>query len=267
MLRFSIITCVSNYDLYRSCVADSIELSDFGDYELISIDNTMGWYSAAAALNMGSKTAKGEILIFCHQDIKFPSNWLPIVNEQLLLISEKDLNWGVSGVMGVKNNGLFAGNIIDPHTTTKIGKLPCKVETLDEVCLIMRKSSALRFDESLGGFHLYGADICLQSRQLGLSCYAIDAPFEHLSKGKVDESFLKIAEKLKEKWSKIKGSPYVIETTCGVFRLKYGIFSNLYYHYKRQRRKLIRRLHKLYIKDNNDRRSVKALSISSDAGI
>jgi hypothetical protein len=106
----------------------------------------------------------------------------------------------------------------------------------------MQKDSKLQFDESLGGFHLYGADICLQARQAHRKCYAIDAPFEHLSAGKIDSSFWEIAEKLKKKWAQIKGSPDTIVTTCGVFRIRNGIRPTLAFYYKEIRRRIIRRL-------------------------
>jgi hypothetical protein len=144
--------------------------------------------------------------------------------------------------MGVKQSGFFVGNIIDPHTCVKVGSLPSEVVSLDEVCLILRKDSFLQFDDNLGGYHLYGADICLQANQSGLRCYAIDAPFEHLSAGKVDNSFWEMAEKLREKWSRVKNAPHVIETTCGVFQLKSGLFGTLCYRFKVFTRKIIRRV-------------------------
>jgi hypothetical protein len=50
-----------------------------------------------------------------------------------------------------------------------------EVRTLDEVLLILKKSSGLRFDQRIPGFHMYGADICLEAHRHGLKCYAISA--------------------------------------------------------------------------------------------
>ena len=52
---------------------------------------------------------------------------------------------------------------------------PTCVQTLDEIVLIVRKSSGLRFDEALGGYHFYGADICMQASERGMRSYAIPA--------------------------------------------------------------------------------------------
>ena len=43
-------------------------------------------------------------------------------------------------------------------------ELPARAATLDELLLVIRRDSPLRFDPSLG-FHMYGADICLQAAE------------------------------------------------------------------------------------------------------
>jgi hypothetical protein len=58
-----------------------------------------------------------------------------------------------------------------------------EVRTLDEAVLILRKSSGLRFDPELPGFHLYGADICLEAEARRLKCYAISAFCIHNTNG------------------------------------------------------------------------------------
>ena len=58
-----------------------------------------------------------------------------------------------------------------------------EVMSLDELILILRKSSGLRFDEQLDGFHMYGTDICLEARRRGMKCYAISAFCVHNTNG------------------------------------------------------------------------------------
>src|SRR5262249_30129449 len=60
--------------------------------------------------------------------------------------------------------------------------LPAAVATLDELLLIVPRDSPLRFDPELG-FHLYGADLCLQARECGLAVVALGAPCRHISRG------------------------------------------------------------------------------------
>ena len=53
--------------------------------------------------------------------------------------------------------------------------VPEVVETLDEIVLIVRKSSGLRFDPQLPHFHMYGVDLCLSARSKGLVNYVLPA--------------------------------------------------------------------------------------------
>ena len=49
------------------------------------------------------------------------------------------------------------------------------MESLDEAVLIWRKSTGLRLDPQIPGFHMYGADICQEAKRLQMKCYAIAA--------------------------------------------------------------------------------------------
>ena len=237
--KIGIFSCVSDFEKF-GILKNSLQL--INNSSLVPINNTYDNFSIPFVFNHATNTSSFDILIFVHQDVIFPENWLRYTVKQIEHVEVQDSAWGVVGIMGVKKNGFFAGNIIDPHTKTKMGNLPCEVVALDEVCLILRKDANLLFDESLGGFHFYGADICLQATQKEMKCYAIDAPLIHLSGGKLDRSFWEMAKKLKEKWSTIPYSPNVIETTCGVFRLKNTFWSVIEYTFKVLRRKGIRRI-------------------------
>ncbi|HBH47737.1 MAG TPA: hypothetical protein DDX98_03820 [Bacteroidales bacterium] len=240
------------------CYNDKKKFQEFSkllideDCSIHSIENIENIHSIPSAYNLLFKKIKSEYIIYLHQDVIIPSNWKIKICDQIKEIEKIDKKWGVIGIMGVKNNGFFAGHIIDPHTRSRFCSLPCEVETLDEVCLVLRRDANLKFDEYLGGFHFYGADICLQARQKRLKCYAIDAPIQHLSGGKADQSFWEMAKKMKSKWSQIDGSINTIETTCGVFKLNDKIWTNIEYLYKNVRRKFIRRLQKRHINQSHE---------------
>lgn len=241
-MQISFISCVNDFDIYKACVTASVpNQHENVATELIPIDNTSSNLSAAAALNQGLNDAKGDIVVFCHQDVKFSKNWLDKLTKQISIVESKEKNWGILGSYGVDVKGRFVGNVVDPHNSPPSRKLPVQVQSLDEHCLIIRKNSRLCFDEELGGFHFYGADICLQARQKGMKCYAIDACVEHLSGGKEDANFYLMAEKFCRKWKNIPTAPDIIETTCGVFKIKKGIISNLMYLLVVLRRKICRR--------------------------
>lgn len=235
---FSIVVVYNNERRLNEILLPSLK-NQTAKFELIPLDNTVGQFkSAAKALNNGGKQAKGKYLIFVHQDVSFSPNWLSNVLEQISLVDKTNQQWGVLGLMGVTAGGEFAGHIIDLHGHLYRPPLPREVLSLDEVCLVIRKDSNLRFDESLGGFHLYGADLCLQAKVKGLANYAIDACVRHLGQGKMGQDFWATSERLYAKW-KVNDCPtFVIETTCGVFRLRSGVIARLRYDIKRLQRRL-----------------------------
>ena len=67
------------------------------------------------------------------------------------------------------------GWVVDRGRMLRDGpELPARVATLDKLLLIVRRDSGLRFERELG-FHLYGADICLQAREQRLAVVALEA--------------------------------------------------------------------------------------------
>jgi hypothetical protein len=80
-------------------------------------------------------------------------------------------------------------------------ELPARVATLDELLLVVPKSSQLRFDPALG-FHLYGADLCLQARERGLAVVVLGAPCHHNSRNiGLPEAFFASARVFARKWA------------------------------------------------------------------
>ena len=207
-MTVSIVTCVNDFEAYNANIRDGVYAPKT---QLIPVDNTDNSMSAAQALNIGIDRAVHEIVVCCHQDVRFPIGWADALHEQLMQIGDND--FGVLGTFGIDMGGQYAGNIKDPHSNPTLGDLPCLAQSLDEHCLVIRKSSGLRFDEELGGFHMYGADICLEAMCRGLKNYVIDARLEHLSGGKVDDGFRETADKFVEKWEK-RGLRGWVTTTC-----------------------------------------------------
>jgi glycosyltransferase involved in cell wall biosynthesis len=79
-------------------------------------------------------------------------------------------------------------------------ELPARVATLDDLMLVVRRDTPLRFDPELG-FHLYRADICLQAHEQSLAVVAIGALCHHNSRSDgLPESFYCSAEVFAGKW-------------------------------------------------------------------
>ena len=261
LAKISVVSCVNDFGKYNSCVRSSFQQEQRdGTVQLVPIDNTLNTFSAPAALNKGLKRAQGELVVFCHQDVLFPEKWIENLLQQISIIEKTHKNWGVLGTFGVAKNGMFAGHIIDLSGHFYCLPLPAEVQSLDEHCLIIKNKSGLCFDENLGGFHLYGADICLEAMAKGLTNFAIDACVQHLSSGKADAEFHKATSKLYQKW-KNKNPPLpVIETTCKMCRLQGGIKGILAYKIarlkRRRRRKKMQELLREGIKYENLRHDI-----------
>ena len=143
-----------------------------------------GHSSAAAAYNSGIARASGEVLVFIHQDVYLPAGWFQDFSRALLWLEEYDPDWGVLGSFGKDRFGKSIGFAYSAGLRQILGgrlERPAEVATLDEMLLVLRRSSGMRFDEKLPGFHLYGTDVCLQARSRNLRNYAVSAFCVHNS--------------------------------------------------------------------------------------
>jgi hypothetical protein len=57
-----------------------------------------------------------------------------------------------------------------------------EVASVDEIVIVLKRSTGLRFDEQLPGFHLYATDVIQQARQQGLKAFVFDGPVVHNSR-------------------------------------------------------------------------------------
>jgi hypothetical protein len=151
-------------------------------YQLILVDNTKGQFkSAPEALNYGGNRAKGDYIMFAHQDISlFSIYWLEDVEKML-----RDLpDLGIAGCAGVGFSGERRGFIKDRAALYgKPFKSSEAVQVLDECALIIPKNiyNKFKFDKILKGWHRYGADYCLSVARSGLKAYVIPAFVFHNS--------------------------------------------------------------------------------------
>jgi hypothetical protein len=142
-----------------------------------------GYPSASKAYNDAIEKSRNDLIIFAHQDVIFPDEWLAQLEKALRYLEINDPDWGVLGCYGRTLDQGAHGYVYSPGPGF-IGapfENPAKVQTLDEIVLILRKSSGLRFDDTLPNFHLYGTDICMRASKLGRRSYAIPALCVHNS--------------------------------------------------------------------------------------
>lgn len=199
--RYSILICATNKTQLETLIG-SIKSRE--EYELVFINNRSNYFWASEALNTLTKTSRGEILFWMHQDVTFDS-YEPFagVNDT---INKLDGNFGILGPAGVQVGSKGAIKGVD-FSSLKYNFDYMRVQTLDEFCLIGKRSNNLEFGEYLDHFHFYGADICLQSLEKGLNNYVIKIPITHHSGGDGNlkkrggyESYIKQGRKMYKKW-------------------------------------------------------------------
>jgi hypothetical protein len=99
-------------------------------------------------------------------------------------IAGRDPAWAVLGVFGAAADGRRFGRVWCSAHERELGgpfTTPGSVVSLDELLLVVRRSSGLRFDETLPGFHLYGTDIVQAALAGGFGAYVVHAPVVHNS--------------------------------------------------------------------------------------
>jgi hypothetical protein len=175
--NFTIVVAVNDMDVLQKNLYQSPDIKNDSKKQLII---KRGYRAAALAYNEAIEEAKNEIIIFVHQDVYFPEDWFVSLRKSLSYFEKEKIDWGVLGCFGTREErrkeegygsvysngwGLIGREISKPEL----------VQTLDEIVLVIKKSSGLRFDPTLPYFHLYGTDICMSAREKGLKPYAIPA--------------------------------------------------------------------------------------------
>lgn len=197
-----------------------------------------GFNSAAKAYNDATDRAQNELMVFVHQDIILPEQWLNQVEDALQHLEEQDPSWGVLGCYGKTQTNEGRGWVYQsgPGMIGAPFENPVPVQTLDEIVLILRRSSHLRFDEGLPHFHLYGTDICLRAKESGRTSYAIPAFCIHnSSQGFVlPKEFYECYWHVRRAWS----SQLPIQASCiRITRLNLAMYkrrlSEIYFRYRR----------------------------------
>jgi hypothetical protein len=168
------VVSVNNAALFKDNFLASPCLGQLEGHEVLVQE---GFSSAAKAYNAAIDRAANDLIVFCHQDILLPEAWPCQLQTALDQLERTDPRWGVLGSYGKSQDGRGWGHVYSSGRGV-IGEAlprPVAVQTLDEIVLILRKSSGLLFDASLPHFHFYGTDICLRSAERGMRSYAISA--------------------------------------------------------------------------------------------
>jgi len=199
MPDFSIITCVSDADVYDQCLLRSVNKMR-GDYdiEVIPIVNNDNRYSASNALNIGIDVSNSDVLVFAHQDVSLLDDWFAKLDGAIKSLPR---NWGALGSAGIstkyarcdigdwggylKEKEMIVGTVYESEESLSNApywdgeKKIAQVHCVDECLMVLNKKTGLKFDKMFNGFHFYGVDICLQARSAGHTVWSSYLPIIH----------------------------------------------------------------------------------------
>lgn len=196
MSSIAFVTLVNDRAQFDDCQRSLREQVDPLPEWLAVEPNAKGW-NAAQGLNHGIAELDADWVVCVHQDVLFPPGFWQRLSDGL---GSQPAEVALAGLVGCQRNGRFRGHIHDPNGHCYWGPVPDEVLTLDEVLIAVRKSSGLRFDAAVPGFHCYGSDLCFQADERGLRAVVLDAPVVHLSTGKIDDNYERASQWLLERW-------------------------------------------------------------------
>jgi hypothetical protein len=174
------VACVNDdAQLHHNLLASPC-LAEGSPHELL-LYRDMG--SAAEGLNRGIREATHDLVVLVQQDVYLPAWWPARLRRQWDAASpvEEPAVGGPVGVRYREGGRTHVGHCIDRDALFRTDHaLPAEVDGLDEVLMVVPKSSDLRFDPALG-WHLYGTDLALQAHAAERRVVVLDIPCHHNS--------------------------------------------------------------------------------------
>jgi hypothetical protein len=210
-MPLSFVVGVTDFEILQNNFMASPCVAEAGSpHEVILV---RGGPNVTAKLSRGLEQAKHDWVVCIHQDVWLPPSWDLQLAQQ---IEEAERLFGPVGVAGVYGVGDVVssddcthplsveriGWVIDRGRTLKDGpELPARIATIDELLLVVRRDTPLKFDPALRN-HFYGVDLCLQAQEKGLATVALAALCKHNSRHVgLGEGFHESAAKFARKWS------------------------------------------------------------------
>lgn len=141
--------------------------------------------SAAIAYNRALDAAgpdAADVVVLAHHDVYLPQGWERLLAARIAEVGATDPDWALIGAFGIGLDGAHLGPVWSSSLGMIVGRVPMHpmpVQGFDELLIVLRRSSGLRFDEALPGWHLYGTDIVQTARAAGRGAFAVGLPCIH----------------------------------------------------------------------------------------
>ncbi|MEQ9489399.1 MAG: glycosyltransferase [Alphaproteobacteria bacterium] len=180
------------------------------------------------AYNKGINDCDREIIVFAHQDVYLPEGWEQNLARAIEWLEEKSAKWAVLGIVGVTYENQIVGTIWSSGASREYStqmEYPLLTTSIDEVVIVLNKSSGIRFDGSLPNFHLYGTDIVRIAQKAGYDSFVIYAPVIHNSnqlRG-LDAGYRLAYRFMKKKW---RDHLPIKTSVCTISKYNFSLFIN-----------------------------------------
>lgn len=205
-------------------VVSNIQKTIGVEHEIIKINNP-GTMSLSRAYNFGAEQAKYDHLLFVHDDVIFQTeNWGSILCRYLME--------NTSGIIGIAGSDYVpsapSGWFVQKQNSENT-KHPAQAFAVDGVFMAVSKNhfKEIKFNENIGGYHGYDLDFSLRMAQKYQNFIIKDIRLEHLSAGKIDQTYLKNNMQIRN----ALGSSFQKYRDAKLEKLAFVNFLNLYFKY------------------------------------
>ena len=171
-----VVACNDEAQLQRNLMASDMVAQG------VPVQIERGVASASIAYNRGLDATTVPYVIFAHQDVYFPPGWEKRLAKAIDWLDQNAPDWALVAPFGMALDGTHRGDVFTTSLSRRVGQpvtTPLPVQSFDELVIVLRRASGLRFDEGLPRFHLYGTDIVQTALTTGKSAHVADLPLVH----------------------------------------------------------------------------------------
>lgn len=210
---FSVVTLVASdakYDRLRASFA--AQGFDASNTQFIAIDNRMGNQADGySALTHVAQDLAGRYVLLTHDDVELTGDGFAQLLDLVEDLDARDPTWMLAGNAGAAANLQLLRHIDDPNMRARLEGGPQEVASLDENFLVMPRARIPFPSIGIGGFHLFGTDMCLQAQSRGGRAYVVPFLLTHHSGGDLSPAFFAASERFEAAWS-AKGKQGMLRT-------------------------------------------------------
>jgi len=164
-------------------LAHNLETSDLLTRQGVPLHIERGAASASIGYNAGLDATTAGIVVLAHQDVYFPPGWHVHLARAIADVERIDPDWAVLAPFGMcAETDAHIGDVWSTGISRRVGErvsAPRAVQSVDELVIVLRRASGLRFDPALPRYHLYGTDLVQMAWAAGKGAYVAAMPVVH----------------------------------------------------------------------------------------